>query len=329
MKVVLLDSQVIAGYPFAIEQKIVEDAGFEFVKLSCTNEDEIIAQASDADAILNIAQKMTEKSINALKNCKIMVRYGIGVDEFDIPAATAKGIKIANVTTYCLEEVALHAVSLLLGVTRQLKHLDNAVKEGKWNTAPGGDMRRPSTQTVGILGFGNIAKRTARMLKGIGYNVAAYDPFVPADVFKAEGVTQMDLDTIIKEADIFTLHLPSTDETRGMFNKDTFAKMKDNAVIINCARGDLINEQDLCDALDSGKIFGAGLDVMTVEPMKDTNHPLLNRQNVIVTPHLAWKTKEAGLELFKLVAETAVKTLQGEDLPNVLNKKDLALAPTN
>jgi len=323
MKVVLLDSQIIAGYPYTVEQKIIEAAGFEFVKLSCASEDEIIAQAKDADAILNIAQKMTEKSINALEKCQIMVRYGIGVDEFDIPAATKKGIKIANVTTYCLEEVALHAVSLILATTRQLKHFDKTVEAGKWNGDLGGSMRRPSTQTIGILGFGNIARRAARMLKGIGYQVAAYDPYVPEEVFKELDVQKMDLDEIIAKADIFTLHLPSTDETKGMFNKETFAKMKDNVVIVNASRGDLVNEADLVEALDSGKVFAFGSDVLEVEPMKDTNHPLLGRNNVILTPHIAYRTQEAAMELFAQVAETAVKTLQGEDLPNVLNKKDL------
>jgi len=324
MKIVLLDSQVIAGYPFSIEQKIVEDAGFEFVKLTCASEDEIISQAKDADAILNIAQRMSEKSINALEKCQIMVRYGIGVDEFDIPAATKKGIKIANVTTYCLEEVALHAVSLLLATTRQLKHFDTVVQAGRWNGDLGGNMRRPSTQMVGILGFGNIARRAARMLQGIGYQVAAYDPYVCADVFQDYGVQKMELDEIIEKSDIFTLHLPSTDETKGMFNKEMFAKMKDGVVIVNASRGDLINENDLVAALDSGKVFAAGLDVVTVEPLKDTTHPLLGRNNVIITPHIAYRTGEAAMELFAGVAETAVKTLQGEDLPNIVNKKDLA-----
>jgi len=324
MKVVLLDSQIIAGYPYTVEQKIIEAAGFEFVKLSCASEEEIIEQAKDADAILNIAQKMTEKSINALEKCQIMVRYGIGVDEFDIPAATKKGIKIANVTTYCLEEVALHAVSLILATTRQLKHFDQTVEAGKWNGDLGGTMRRPSSQLVGILGFGNIAKRTARMLKGIGYQVVAYDPYVPAEVFEELGVKKMELDEIISEANIFTLHLPVTPETREMFNKETFAKMKDGAVLVNASRGELINEADLVEALDSGKVFAAGLDVVEVEPMRDTKHPLLGRSNVILTPHIAYRTQEAAMELFAAVAETAVKTLQGEDLPNILNKKDLA-----
>ena len=325
MKVVLLDSQVIAGYPYTVEQKIVEDAGFEFVKLSCTNEDEIIKHAKDADAILNIAQKMTTKSINALEKCQIMVRYGIGVDEFDIPAATAKGIKIANVTTYCLEEVALHTVSLLLATTRQLKHFDKTVAKGKWNGDLGGSMRRPSTQLVGILGFGNIAKRVARMLKGIGYQVAAYDPYVSNDVFDELGVVKMELDQIMSEANILTLNLPVTPETKEIINKENIAKMKDGVVIVNASRGELINESDLVDALDAGKIFAVGLDLLNDEPMRDINHPLLNRNNVILTPHIAYRTQEAAMELFAMVAQTAVKSLKGENLPNVLNKKELGL----
>jgi len=323
MKVVLLDSQVIKGYNYGLEQKVIEAAGHEFVKLSCTNEDEVIAQAADADAILNIALKMTEKSISQLKNCKVMVRYGIGVDEFDIPAATKMGIKICNVTTYCLEEVAVHATSLLLAVTRQLKHFDAVVAQGKWNQDLGGNMRRPSTQTVGLLGFGNISRRIAGYLQGFGYSVVAYDPYVSQEVFESNNVKGLSLDEVYAQADILSLHLPETNETAQMINKDSIAKMKDGVVIVNAARGGLINQDDLIEGLESGKVFGAGLDVLPVEPMFDTNHPLLNRNNVIVTPHIAYRTQEAAMELFQQVAEAAVDVLANKDIPNILNKKDL------
>jgi D-3-phosphoglycerate dehydrogenase len=326
MKVVLLDSQIIKGYDYSIEQKIIEDAGFTFVKETCTNEDDIIAKCSDADAILNITLNMTEKSISKLDNCKIMIRYGIGVNEFDFDAANKKGIQIANCTTYCLPEVAIHATSLLLALSRNLKHYDIVVSQGKWNQAPGTMERRATSQTLALVGFGNIARNIAKNMQGLGYNVAAYDPYVSDDVFKNLGVQKLSsLDEVYAQADMISLHLPETNETKHMLNKESFAKMKDGVILVNCSRGGLINTNDLVEALDSGKVGSAGLDVLEIEPMTDTSFALLNRNNVIITPHFAYRSKEANQELFKQVAETAVSSLKGNLPENVLNKKELGL----
>lgn len=325
MKVVLLDSQVISGYNYAVERKIVEDAGFEFIMGTCKNEDEVIEKYRDADAILNIATKMTEKSISQLKNCKVMIRYGIGVNEFDMDAANKMGIRICNVTTYCISEVAIHATALALALTRQLKHFDKAVGRGVWNQDLGTKMRRPSAQTVGLVGFGNISKQIARNFQGLGYNVMAYDPYVPTDVFTDSGVKQADLDELYEGADIISLHLPETKETAGMINAETIGKMKDSVILINAARGGLINTADLIEALKNGKIGGAGLDTLEGEPMKDTSNPLLEMNNVILTPHIAYSSAEANQELFASVAQTAVDVLNGKNPANILNKKALNL----
>ncbi|MDU5334005.1 C-terminal binding protein [Enterococcus sp.] len=325
MKVVLLDSQVISGYNYAVERKIIEDAGFDFIMGTCKNEDEVIEKYRDADAILNIATKMTEKSISQLKNCKVMIRYGIGVNEFDMDAANKMGIRICNVTTYCISEVAIHATALALALTRQLKHFDKAVGRGVWNQDLGTKMRRPSAQTVGLVGFGNISKQIARNFQGLGYNVMAYDPYVPADVFTDSGVKQADLDELYEGADIISLHLPETKETAGMINAETIGKMKDSVILINAARGGLINTEDLIEALKNGKIGGAGLDTLEGEPMKDTSNPLLGMNNVILTPHIAYSSAEANQELFASVAQTAVDVLNGKNPANILNKKALNL----
>lgn len=325
MKVVLLDSQVISGYNYAVERKIIEDAGFDFIMGTCKNEDEVIEKYRDADAILNIATKMTEKSISQLKNCKVMIRYGIGVNEFDMDAANKMGIRICNVTTYCISEVAIHATALALALTRQLKHFDKAVGRGVWNQDLGTKMRRPSAQTVGLVGFGNISKQIARNFQGLGYTVMAYDPYVPADVFTDSGVKQADLDELYEGADIISLHLPETKETAGMINAETIGKMKDSVILINAARGGLINTEDLIEALKNGKIGGAGLDTLEGEPMKDTSNPLLGMNNVILTPHIAYSSAEANQELFASVAQTAVDVLNGKNPANILNKKALNL----
>lgn len=325
MKVVLLDSQVISGYNYAVERKIIEDAGFDFIMGTCKNEDEVIEKYRDADAILNIATKMTEKSISQLKNCKVMIRYGIGVNEFDMDAANKMGIRICNVTTYCISEVAIHATALALALTRQLKHFDKAVGRGVWNQDLGTKMRRPSAQTVGLVGFGNISKQIARNFQGLGYNVMAYDPYVPVDVFTDSGVRQANLDELYEGADIISLHLPETKETVGMINAETIGKMKDSVILINAARGGLINTADLIEALKNGKIGGAGLDTLDGEPMKDTSNPLLGMNNVILTPHIAYSSAEANQELFASVAQTAVDVLNGKNPANILNKKALNL----
>jgi D-3-phosphoglycerate dehydrogenase len=325
MKVVLLDSQIIKGYDYSIEQKIVEDAGFTFVKETCKNEEEVIERCSDADGILNITIKMTEKSISQLKNCQVMVRYGIGVNEFDIPAATKMGIKIANDSAYCIPEVAIHATSLILAMSRNLKFYDKAVHDGVWNQRPGTMEKRPSAQTVGLVGFGNISQQVAKNLKGMDYRVIAYDPYQKPEVFEEKGVQAVSLEELYAQANIISLHCPETADTHHMLNAETFAKLNDGVIIVNCSRGGLINEEDLVKALDEGKVAAAGLDVMAVEPMMDQGHPLLNRDNVLITPHFAYRSMQANMELFKNVASTAVAVLKGEDegLTNILNKKDL------
>ncbi|MGL9747525.1 C-terminal binding protein [Enterococcus sp. DIV0170] len=325
MKVVLLDSQVISGYDYAIERKIVEDAGFEFVMGTCQSEDEVIEKYSDADAILNIATKMTEKSIGQLTNCKVMIRYGIGVNEFDMDAANKMGIRICNVTTYCISEVAIHSTALALALTRQLKHFDDAVGRGVWNQELGKKMRRPSAQTVGLVGFGNISRQISRNFQGLGYTVIAYDPYVSAEVFKENGVQQVELDALYAQSDILSLHLPETKDTAGMINAEAFKKMKDGIILINAARGGLIVTNDLIDALKSGKVGGAGLDTLAEEPMKDVSNPLVGMKNVILTPHIAYNSAEANQELFASVAQTAVDVLEGKNPPNILNKKALNL----
>ncbi|MDR1774073.1 MAG: C-terminal binding protein [Clostridioides sp.] len=326
MKVVLLDSQVISGYDYSIERSILEKAGHEFVLETCKNEDDVIEKCLDADAILNICVRMSEKSISKLENCKVMIRYGIGYDEFDVNAATEKGIKVCNVSTYCIPEVAIHATTLILAVARQLKHYNNCVKAGIWNKSLGKKMRRPMNQTVGLVGFGNISRTVAKNLKGIGYNIIAYDPFLDKNVFTENGVRKVELEELYKEADIISLHSPQTEQTYHMLNKSAFEKMKDGVIVVNTARGGLICQDDLVEALKSGKVGGAGLDVLSEEPMTDVTNPLCDMENVILTPHIAYNSAEASNELFEQVAETAVKVLNGEVPNNVINKNKLALA---
>lgn len=325
MKVVLLDSHIISGYGFQTEQEIIEGAGHEFLKLTCKNEAEVIEKCLDADVIMNITIRLGEKSIGQLKHCKGMVRYGVGVDEFDVDAATRHGIKVCNVTRYCIEEVALHATSLILSCARQHKHFDACVRAGVWNGKPGRKMRRPSSQTVGLVGFGNIARQAAAYLRAFGYQLIAYDPFLPEEVFSQNQVKQVALDELFSSSDIISLHNPLTKETEGLINKTSIAAMKDGVIIVNTSRGPLIKDEDMVEALQSGKVAAAGLDVMYAEPMKDSSNPYCKLDNVVLTPHISWNTAEASADLFRQVAETAVQLLAGETPYNVLNAKALGL----
>lgn len=326
MKVVLLDSQVISGYDYSIEKKIIEEAGHQFVMEKCQNEDDVVAKCSDADAILNIAVKMTKKSIEKLSRCQVMVRYGIGVDEFDVDAATEMGIKICNVSTYCISEVALHTTSLVLALSRQLKHFDKCVESGLWNKNLGMKMHRPNSQIVGLIGFGNIARMVAKNLSALGYSIVAYDPFVSDDLFNSNNVKKVSLDELYALANIISLHLPQTDKTYQMINKTSIAKMKDNVILVNASRGGLVNEEDLLESLNAGKIAACALDVMASEPMLDTDNALLKMNNVIITPHIAYNSVEASQELFSSVATTVIDIFNGKIPENVLNKKGLGLS---
>lgn len=325
LKVVLLDSHIISGYDYQVEQKIIEDAGFEFVKETFKSEDEVIYKGLDADVILNIALRLGEKSISQLKNCKGMIRYGIGVDEFDIDAATKKGIKVCNVTTYCINEVALHTTSLILANVRQLKHFDNCVRSGLWNTNLGRKMRRPVTQTVGLVGFGKIARTVSGFLRTFGYNIVAYDPYLPEEVFEKHNAKKVDLDELFRSSDIISLHSPLTKETKHMICRENIDKMKEGVILVNAARGPLIKDEDLVAALQSGKVAAAGLDVLYTEPMKDVDNPYCKLDNVLLTPHIAYNSVEASADLFRQVAETAVSVLQGETPNNVLNAQELGI----
>lgn len=327
MKVYLVDAQQFGASDFAVERGIIEAAGHEFIVESCKNEDDIIQKCADADAILDVYTHMGEKSINALDKCQVLVRYGIGYDSFDVKAATAKGIKVCNIPHYCIPEVAIHTASLVLATSRNLLNHTLNMRAGNYNSGIQGfyKMRRPSCQTVGLVGFGNIARTVGGYLKAAGYSLIAYDPFLPDAAFEQAGAKKVELDELFAQADIITVHTPYTDETHHILNKDAFAKMKDGVIIVNTARGPLICEEDIVAALQSGKVGAAGLDVFEQEPFRPADHPFYHMNNVILSPHAAYESAESTVELFKQVATTAVKVLAGEIPPNVVNRKELGI----
>lgn len=326
MKIIVCDSHIISGHDFSVEREIIEKAGHELVLETCRNEDDIIEHCPDADVLLDIVLRIGERSIRSLRHCIGIVRYGIGVDEIDMDAATGYGIKVCNVSRYCMEEVALHVTALALACCRQLPRFDACVRGGMWNRDLGRAMARPSSQTVGILGFGNIGRAIAKNFLGLGFNVVACDPYLPDEVFSSMNVRRVDYDELYAVSDIIVPQLHLTAETENIINKDSIARMKDGVIIVNCSRGPLINEADFCEAVRSGKIAAAGIDVMREEPMFDPDHPYCSLPNVILTPHQAYNSVQSSYELFRQVAETAVALANGETPYNVLNAARLRTA---
>jgi D-3-phosphoglycerate dehydrogenase / 2-oxoglutarate reductase len=267
--------------------------------------------ARDADAVLVTYAKLPPNLLKELRRCKVIGRFGLGVDNIDLPAAAALGITVTYVPDYCLHEVSDHAVALLLALARKIPLANKVVQSGRWELGPIVPIRRLVGQTLGLVGFGNIPRLVAPKAQAFGLKVVAFDPYAPAEVFTAAGAESVSFDRLLQTSDFISVHAPLTPETRGLLNAAAFAKAKKGVLIINTARGPLIDEPSLIAALDSGQVGGAALDVVTVEPLaKDS--PLLGRDNVILTPHTAYYSVEALQELQTKAATDVARVLSGE-----------------
>lgn len=301
------------------EEEIFQKSGLEidFIKAQCKTEEEVMEQAKEVDAILNQYAPISRRVIESLENTKIISRYGVGVNTIDLDAAKEKGITVANVPDYGMEEVSNHALALLLSSARKVALLNNEVKKGNWDFKVCVPIHRFDKQTVGVLGFGRIPRRFIEKVKPLGFKTAAYDPFVSAADMAAVGVQKMDLDEILAVADYLSIHVPLLNDTYHLINEGRLKQMKRNAVIINTARGPIIDEKALSDALEKGIISGAALDVTENEPVS-IESPLLTMDNVIITPHSAWYSEEAMVELRQKAARNIVQVLTGEITPYAL-----------
>jgi len=275
------------------------------------NADDIVAVAKDADAVLVTYAKLTREVLTQFTRCKAIGRFGLGVDNIDLPTAKEKGIAVNYVPDYCIREVSDHAMALLLSLIRKVPLSNKLVQSGRWEMPAVVPIRRIEGTVLGLIGFGHIPRLVAPKAQAFGIKVIAHDPFAKADVFKAANVESVDLDTLFKTSDYVSVHAPLLPATRGMMNAAAFAKMKKGAYIVNTARGPLIDEPALIAALDSGQIGGAGLDVVATEPLtKDS--PLLGRDNVIISPHTAFYSIEALNELQTKCATDVARVLSGE-----------------
>jgi D-3-phosphoglycerate dehydrogenase / 2-oxoglutarate reductase len=256
-----------------------------------------------------------------LPSLKGVVRLGIGVDSLDLDAATELGIVVANVPDFCSEEVAEHALGLILAVTRKIALADRKSRRGEW--IPGMDaimrpIRRLSGQTLGLIGLGKIGRSLARKAQGLGLKVIAHDPHLSAEAAQAAGVPLLSLEALLPQTDILSLHVPTTAETKGMVNARTLALLKPGAILINTARGPIVDEAALCAALASGQLAGAGLDVLQNEPLR-LPHPLAEFENVVFTCHYASMSEESYASMRRQVSDQTVQILRGEFPRNFVN----------
>ncbi len=273
--------------------------------------DDILAVARDADAVLVTYAKLPGDLLRQLTRCKVIGRFGLGVDNIDLPAAKEMGITVTYVPDYCIEEVSDHAMALLLSLARKIPFSNTLVQSGRWEMPAVVPIRRLSGRTLGLVGFGNIPRKLTPKAKAFGLRVVAHDPYAPADALKAAGVEGVDFDQLLAMSDFVSIHAPLTPETRGLFNAATFAKMKKGALLINTARGPLVDEAALAAALDAGQVGAAALDVLATEP-PPKDHPLFGRDNVILCPHTAWYSIEALEELQTKCASDVARVLSGE-----------------
>jgi D-3-phosphoglycerate dehydrogenase len=273
--------------------------------------DDILAVARDADAVLVTYAKLPGKLLQELRRCKVIGRFGLGVDNIDTPAAARLGITVTYVPDYCLREVSDHAMALLLALARKIPFSNRLVQSGRWEVPPIVPLRRLEGQVLGLVGFGNIPRALAPKAKAFGLRVITHDPYVSADVAKALGVENMSFEDLLGRSDFVSVHAPLLPATRGLMNAAAFARMKKGAFLMNTARGPLVDETALVAALDSGHLAGAALDVVTVEPLA-TDSPLLRRDNVILTPHTAFYSVEGLEELQTKCASDVARVLSGE-----------------
>jgi D-3-phosphoglycerate dehydrogenase len=313
--------------PLVEEEKKILSRYASVTVANTTSEDQLVELVKDVDVIMVVYAKITKRIINSATKLKGIIRYGIGVDNIDLEAATAKGVIVANVPDYAIETVADHTWALILALVRRIviadKYVRNRLYIGKWTNPPeylrGIDL---SGKVLGLVGVGRIGREVAKRAKGFGVKILGYDPYISSDVAKEFGIELVNLDTLLRESDIISIHCPLTKETYHLINEDKIRLMRKRPYIINTARGAIIDEKALYKALKEGWIAGAALDVFEIEPPPE-NNPLFELDNVVLTPHIAWYTEEALRRLEMSAVEEAIRILRGELPKNIVNKEVL------
>ena len=318
MKIVITDSNLGA---IDLERTIARKYGFEIdLPKQCKTEDDVITVASDANAIVVQYAPVTKKVLDGCPRLKVVSEYGVGVDSIDIEACTAKGIAVCNVPDYCFQEVSDHAIALALALDRGVVFLDRQIRAGTYGLTTVKPLHRISNKVFGIIGMGRIARATAQKARGVGYKVIGTDiAFSPGEITD-DGIRVFTLDETLSQSDILSVHVPLMPATRHLINAAAFSKMKPGAVLVNTARGGVVDTDALIEALKTKRIRAAALDVFETEPLP-CDHPLTTLDNVILTPHAGYYSEESLYELKTRPVENASEYLAGRKPENILNQK--------
>jgi D-3-phosphoglycerate dehydrogenase len=301
MKVLVTDAEYKS---LDLEAQVLATGGHELVPASCRTPEDVIEAADGMDAALVQYAPITAAVFEARPQLRLLSRYGVGVDSVDTEAAREHGVWVCNVPDYGTTEVALHAVAMLLAVLRNLAGHDREVRVGRWDYHLGGELRRPDSLTLGVVGLGRIGRMAAQRAAPWFGAVVGYDPHLPDSVWP-EGFERVDLPDLFARSSAVTLHLPLTDATRGLVGFDLLERMPTGSYVVNTSRGGLVDLDALYEALQSGRLAGAALDVLPQEP-PPMDHPLLRHPRALITPHVAWYSEEAEVELRRKAAQNIV-----------------------
>jgi len=312
---------VVTDYDFgnlSIESAVLDDANAD-VKLRgeyARTPGEVIDVAEGADALLVQYADVTDEVFEALPDLQAVGRYGIGVDSIDVDAAADHGVPVVNVPDYCIEEVPTHTLALLLACVRKVPSYDRAIKHGEWDWAAGKPIRRLTGTTLGLVGFGKLPRRLIELVDGFDLEILVYDPYIDAAEIEAAGAEQVDLDTLLERSRYVSVHAPLTDETRNLIDAAALDRMREDAILINTARGPLVDADALFEAVEAGDIAGAGLDVLPEEPPSD---PPLDHDAIVYTPHVAFYSEASEETMRRTVTEDVLGILRGGAPRNPVN----------
>lgn len=308
--IVITDS----GFPsLDIEREIIKSAGSKMVAFQCKTEADVIAAAGGANALIVQWAPITRAVIQTLSVCNVIVRYGIGTDNVDLVAARDHGIPVCNIPDYCVDEVADHTFAMAMSLVRQIQAIDHSVRQNVWKIVPPRPMLASRQMRFVTLGYGRIAREVLQRARACKFDVAACDPYLPTSADIPGYVQRIGMQEALESADLLSLHVPLTDGTFHLINAQSLHTMKDTSILLNTARGGLVDTIALAEALCRGQIGGAGLDVFEKEPL-EANHPLRKSPNVLLTSHVAWYSEMSVPELQRRAAQEAVRALTGEPL---------------
>ena len=318
----VMNEQSIAMLKGFVEERA--DVDFEFLFDAPQDDETLIKAAKGATVLITQYQPMREAIYDGLlPELKAVIAYGVGYNSANLPLATEKGVYVVNVPDYCMEEVALHVVTLILAMVRRIPNLERWVREGNWGggykcMAP---VKRFSNCTVGVYGYGRIGQYVGKFLSGFGCRIIAFDAVIPDDKIREAGAEPVDFETLLAESDILTLQVPLIPQTARQFTKDVFKKMKNTAIFVNTSRGALTVPQDLYEALVEGEIAYAAIDAYETEPPSGVEEKIKELPNVLSTPHVGYYSDDALVDLMIKTAEESARVVNGERPKNLVNKE--------